>query len=75
MAAATKLNPVQNHLLTLFNKGMGEQELTDIKALLIQYYKEKIEQELDAFWQKKQHTTATFKAATKDLHLRSKTGE
>mgnify|MGYP000627231728 CR=1 FL=1 len=71
MNTATKLNPVQNHLLTLFSKGMGESELNDIRGLLIKYYQEKIENELDAFWEKKQFTKDSFKEATDELHLRS----
>lgn len=71
MGAATKLNPLQHHLLNLFSKNMGEEELSEIKALLIKYYQEKIEQELDVFWEKKQHNTANFKAVTTDLHLKS----
>ena len=70
MNIATKLNPVQNHLLTLFDKGMGDQELNEIKQLLIQYYQERIENEVDAFWKRKQFTTASFDEATNNLHLR-----
>ncbi|MEM6700954.1 MAG: hypothetical protein AAF806_20180 [Bacteroidota bacterium] len=71
MNTATKLNSVQNHLLTLFSKGMGEGELNDIRDLLVQYYQEKIERELDAFWDRKQFTQDSFKDATSALHLRS----
>ncbi|MEM9888942.1 MAG: hypothetical protein AAF849_23820 [Bacteroidota bacterium] len=68
---ASKLNPVQHHLLELFSKGMGEQELSDIQHLLVKYYQAKIEAEVEVFWKKKQYTTASFQEATKDLHLRA----
>ena len=35
---ATKLNPVQLHLMELFSRPMTEQELLDIKELLSRYY-------------------------------------
>jgi hypothetical protein len=75
MDVATTLNPVQHHLLTLFDEGMGEQELADIKRLLVNYYQQKVEAEVEAFWERKQFTTESFEEATKDLHLRRSTKE
>ena len=68
---ATKLNPVQLHLLELFSKKMEETELIEIKEILVQFYKEKIQQEVDAFWDKKGFTKETWNKATRDVHLRS----
>ena len=73
MNTSTKLNPVQSHLLSLFSKGIGESELNDIRSLLVQYYQEKIENELDTFWEKRQFTKDSFKEATSELYLRSPT--
>jgi hypothetical protein len=70
--SSTKLNPVQLHLLELFSKKMGENELMEIKALLVQYYKSKVEQEVNAFWDKKGFNKDSWNKATRDLHLRSK---
>ena len=70
--ADTKLNQVQLHLMELFSRPMTEQELLDIKELLLQYYAQKAEGELDRFWDKKEFTPETFREKTKDLHFRSK---
>lgn len=69
---ATKLNPVQLHLLEMFSGKMGERELLEIKAILVQYYKEKVEQEVETFWEKKKFTKNSWNKATRDIHLRSK---
>lgn len=72
MPPSTKLNPVQLHLLELFSGEMTEQELLDIKRLLVQYYSRKVDQELDEIWEKRQYAPASFQEATEDLHLRAK---
>lgn len=69
---ATKLNPVQLHLMELFSRPMTEQELLDIKELLLQYYAQKADEELDKIWEKKGYTPESFREKTKNLHLRSK---
>jgi hypothetical protein len=66
------LNPVQHHLLELFSKGMTEKELLEIKALLVKYYQQKVDAEMDAIWQKKGYTKDSFNQATENLHLRRK---
>ena len=68
----TKLNPVQLHLLEMFSKNMGEEDLIAIKKLLVQYYQEKIEQEVNVFWDKKSFDQKSWNKATRDIHLRSK---
>ena len=69
---ATKLNPVQLHLMELFSRPMTEQELLDIKELLARYYAQKADVELDKVWEKKGFTRESFREKTKNLHLRSK---
>lgn len=66
----TKLNPVQLHLLELFSRNMGEEELADIKKLLSAYYLEKVEGTMNEFWEKEQLTPEEWDRRTKDLHLR-----
>lgn len=68
-SSSTKLNPVQLHLLELFSKDMTEQELLDIKALLVQYYSRKVDEELDLIWEKRNYSEESFKEATQNLHL------
>ena len=69
---ASKLNPVQLHLLELFSKNMAEDELLEIKKLLSEYYFKKVEQEVETFWKKKNFTIESWNKATRDIHLRSK---
>jgi hypothetical protein len=44
--AATKLNPVQLHLLQLFSHELGQTELADIKTLLADYFVRKADEEM-----------------------------
>lgn len=69
---ASKLNKVQLHLIELFSRPMSEQELLEIKALLVQYYVQKADEELDKSWAKQGFTPASFSEKTKNLHLRAK---
>jgi hypothetical protein len=69
--AATKLNQVQLHLMELFSHPMSEQELLDIKELLVRYYAQKADEEIDKAWEKKGFTPKSFREKTKNLHLRS----
>ena len=70
--AATKLNPVQLHLLELFTKDMSDKELQEIKTLLVQYYQHKVEEEVEDFWNSKNFTNESWNKATRDTHLRRK---
>ena len=72
---ATKLNPVQLHLLELFSKNMGDEDLIAIKNLLTQYYKQKIEQEVNAFWDKNNFDKESWNQATRDKHFRSENSD
>lgn len=69
---STKLNPVQLHLLQMFSKSMTNDELVEIKKILSDYYFNKVEAEVDAFWKKKNFTVKKWNKATRDVHLRSK---
>lgn len=69
---SSKLNPVQLHLLELFSKEMTEQELLDIKDLLVQYYARKVDEELNTIWESRNYSQESFAEATEDLHLRAK---
>ena len=40
--------------------------------LKIQDYQQKVEKEVDAFWEKNNFTQETWNKATRDVHLRSK---
>jgi hypothetical protein len=50
---STKLNAVQIHLLKMFARPMNEQDLTEIKGLLSNYYAQKVDAESDKLWEEK----------------------
>lgn len=64
------LNPVQYHLLELFSKRMTEKELLEIKQLLVNYYQQKVDGEVNDFWKLKGYSKDSFNQATENLHLR-----
>jgi hypothetical protein len=70
--SSTKLNAIQLHLLELFAGDMTEQDLQEIKALLVEYYNRKAEEELDRIWDNRNYTPQSFSQATENLHLRAK---
>jgi hypothetical protein len=49
----TKLNAVQMHLLKMFARPMNEQDLQAIKALLSNYYAQKVDEESERIWEEK----------------------
>ena len=71
-SSSSKLNPIQLHLLELFSKEMTENELLEIRELLVKYYRHKVDAEMDGIWEKRRFTQKSFKAATENLHLRRK---
>ena len=47
----TKFNPVQEHLLRMFEFAQSENTLKELKEILFKYYHAKLEQKLDEVWQ------------------------
>jgi uncharacterized iron-regulated protein len=52
------LNPAQIHLLNLFSKKMSEQEILDLKILLVEFYDQKAQAILDKIWNERGMTQA-----------------
>lgn len=48
---ATKLTPLQVDLLRLFSRPMSDQEVLEIKQLLVDYYARKVDEEVDGLWE------------------------
>ena len=57
-----KLNDVQVSLLQMFNRDMTEQETADVKRLLMRYYDEKLQAEIDRVETEKGYTAAHYDA-------------
>ncbi|MGF7217456.1 hypothetical protein GGR92_003630 [Spirosoma lacussanchae] len=66
----TKLNPVQLHLLQLFSHDLSQNELTDIKRLLADYFVQKADEEMASLQQQKPTTQADLDALL-NTHLRT----
>ena len=67
---ATKLNPVQLHLLELFAHDLGQAELLEIKSLLADYLVSKADAEMVSLQQQRPTTQAELDALL-TTHLRT----
>ncbi|MEZ0483096.1 hypothetical protein [Fibrella aquatica] len=67
---ATKLNPVQLHLLQLFSHELGQNELAEIKSLLADYFVRKADEEMKHLQQQKPTAQADLDALLTS-HLRT----
>lgn len=47
---STVLNPVQQHLLTMFAFDGSEERLKEVKEVLTQYFSQKLDKCLDQLW-------------------------
>jgi len=57
-----KLNDVQISLLRLFNREMPDEETAEVRQLLMAYYDEKIQAELERILTEKGYTQADYDA-------------
>lgn len=67
---ATALNNVQLEILKLFNGEQSEQELKEIKSLLIAYLADRVTREADEAFDEKGYTNEVF-SSWKAEHFRS----
>jgi hypothetical protein len=47
-----KFNPTQLHLLQLFARPMSDEELDELKRVLVDFYTQRIDQEVDTLWER-----------------------
>jgi hypothetical protein len=66
----TKLNPIQLQLLNLFSREMSEKELAEIKAILMDYYDQQAQTEIDKIWEQKGMNQQTMEDLL-NTHIRS----
>lgn len=66
--ASRTLNPIQLMLLKLFNRDMSEQEINDIKTLIINYLDEKLQEQVEKDIQLKGITQADLDAILSDTN-------
>ena len=68
---ATVFNPTQLHLLRMFSYNRDEESLKELKAVLFNYYRQKMDEEGDKWWNENDMTPEKFNEITKDLHFRT----
>lgn len=49
---STVFNPVQLHLLQMFSRMNSEEELREVKQVLSEYYRKKVEKHANELWDK-----------------------
>jgi hypothetical protein len=70
MATPTKLNPIQIHLLQMFDRLKSENELQELKGFLANYYAQKVDRESEKIWEEKGMNEGTIEELL-NMHLRT----
>jgi hypothetical protein len=70
MQTATKLNPIQIHLLQMFDRLKSENELQELKGFLANYYAQKVDKESEKLWEEKGMSDKTIDELL-NMHLRT----
>jgi hypothetical protein len=70
MATPTKLNPIQIHLLQMFDRLKSENELQELKGFLVNYYAQKVDRESEKIWEEKGMNEDTIEELL-NMHLRT----
>lgn len=70
MESTIKLSNLQLELLKLFAKNIPEQQLIEIKQLLVQYFAQKATDEMDKLWDERGYTNETMKKWA-NTHMRT----
>lgn len=70
MQTITKLSNIQLELLKLFSTNISDSDVLDIKQLIINYYAQKIDNELDTLWEQRQYNANTISTWANE-HLRT----
>jgi hypothetical protein len=59
MLQTQDLTNIQLELLKLFSTNISDEETADIKRLIVQYYKAKLDREMDILWEERGYTDDT----------------
>ena len=71
MNAVKGLTNLQLELLKVFSYNLSDQQISEIKALLSQYFAEKVTKEMDQLWEQQNWSDETMEKWSKE-HLRTK---
>jgi hypothetical protein len=69
-AVAQPFNPVQLHLLKIFQFTRDETSLTELKDVLFDFYCKKVDEEADRIWKEKNMSNETMREL-KNAHFRT----
>jgi hypothetical protein len=67
-SSSSHLNPVQLHLLHLFSRPMTEKEMKELKMVLVEWYDQKAQTEMDKIWEERGMTNETMDEILKNRH-------
>jgi hypothetical protein len=70
METISKLSNIQLELLKLFSTNISDSDVLDIKQFIINYYAQKIDNELDTLWEQRQYNANTISTWANE-HLRT----
>jgi len=70
MDAPKKLTNLQIELLRLFRYELPEEQLLEIRQLLVRYFAEKIDYDMDRLWEERNWTEDTMRVWARE-HLRT----
>ncbi|MDR0845408.1 MAG: hypothetical protein LBN71_09305 [Tannerella sp.] len=54
----TSLTPMQIHLLRMFSFNRQEESMLELKSVLLEFYRNKVDKETEAFWESHNLTDA-----------------
>ncbi len=61
-SSSTPLNPIQISLLRLFDRGLTDEQILELRRVLVQHYSVMLRQEVDRIVDQKNYTTGDFDA-------------
>jgi hypothetical protein len=67
----TSLNAAQMLLLQSFSQIKSEENFNELRSVLLDFYKNKIDEETDKWWKENNMTTEKFKKLYSNLHYRT----
>jgi len=67
----TPLNDAQILLLQTFSHIKSEESLNELKSVLFDFYKKKLDEETDKWWKENNMTTEKFDKMCRNIHYRT----
>jgi hypothetical protein len=67
----TPLNAIQLHLLQTFAHIKSEESLEELKSILFDFYRRKLDEETDKWWKENNMTTEKFEEMCNNIHYRT----